>query len=116
MTTKQMSVGVAIDPAVETTLVVSPTSVTLGLNAGAAVPSKPLAKVSGGTPPYTCVAANPLPPGLTFEVNKNGDIYALGTPTATAPTTVQVLLDISDSAPDATGTATVVTKKSGWGK
>jgi hypothetical protein len=101
MTTKMFSVGISVDPATTSSLSIRPASVNLTLIVGAEAPSTPIAFVSGGVPPYTCTpsaGSASLPAGITFAIDKSGNLYPVGTPTTEGTTTEQVLLDVSDSA------------------
>ena len=82
-------------------LTVTPSTLTQSLTVGVAVSSSAVAVVSGGTPPYTyALDANsgPMPTGVTFNEDGNGNIFLAGTPTVAGASTSPVLLDITDSA------------------
>jgi hypothetical protein len=82
-------------------LVVTPTSNTFNLVVGTPADGTAVAVVSAGTPPYTYsldAASGPLPTGVTFAEDSNGNITLAGTPTVAGTSTTPVLLDINDSA------------------
>ncbi len=82
-------------------LVVTPASATENLTVGTAADGTAVAVVSGGVPPYTYAldsASGPLPTGVTFAEDGNGNITLAGTPTVAGTSASPVLLDITDSA------------------
>jgi hypothetical protein len=82
-------------------LTVTPATQTFSLTVGTAVPTAPVAVVSGGVPPYSYAldaASGPLPTGVTFSEDGSGNISLTGTPTVAGSSTTPVLLDITDSA------------------
>ena len=96
----QLSVTFNVAPA-PAALAVTPTSVTQNLQVGVVVPATPIAQVTGGVAPYEyALDANsgPLPPGVTFSEDGNGNIFLVGTPTAAGTSPSPVILDITDSA------------------
>jgi hypothetical protein len=92
-----LSIAAAPPPA----LVATPSTVTLpGETVGVSVPPTPVAQISGGTPPYQSpvvdpASPNPLPPGLSFAIDAQGNVSVSGTPTAAGSGTF--VLDVSDS-------------------
>jgi hypothetical protein len=83
------------------TLAVTPATGSFSLTVGTPVPTTTVAVVSGGVPPYTYAldaASGPLPTGVTFAEDNNGNISLTGTPTVAGTSTTPVLLDINDSA------------------
>jgi hypothetical protein len=84
-----------------TPLTVSPASATENLTVGTPADGTLVATVSGGQPPYNYSldsSSGPLPTGVTFSEDGNGNISLAGTPTVAGSSTTPVLLDISDSA------------------
>lgn len=111
MTTRMLSVGLSVDPSSASTLSLTPLRTSQTLTVGQGAPGGPIASVSGGVKPYSVAlssGSSPLPAGLELSDDKNGNIFLTGTPTAAVPSNLQILIDVSDSAPaDAAGPATV---------
>jgi hypothetical protein len=64
---------------------------------GVAVPPTQITQIQGGTPPFgqpvvDPSSPNPLPPGLSFSTDSNGNVTVSGTPTnaGTGPFTLSV--------------------------
>ncbi len=105
--TVQITVSLNINPAPPPPppppppLVASPSSVSLpDETVGVAVSGVPVAVVSGGTPPFQApvvdpASPNPLPPGLSFDIDASGNVTASGIPEAAGSGTF--VLDVSDS-------------------
>jgi hypothetical protein len=73
------------------------------LQVGVATDGTPVATVTGGVPPYQYALdpnSDPMPPGVNFAEDGNGDITLAGTPTTAGDygNVNGVLLDITDSA------------------
>ena len=82
-------------------LTVTPATDSINLTQGVAADGTPVATVTGGVPPYSYALdpnSGPLPPGVTFNEDGNGNITLAGTPTAPGSSTEPVELDITDSA------------------
>ena len=127
MATKMLSVGLSIEPATKSTLVITPLNLNNTLTVGVGAPGNPIAIVSGGVKPYTVApsaGSAALPNGLSFTVDNNGNIFLAGTPTEAVASNLQILLDVSDSsastvtapAPVATAATPTTSKKKAWGE
>lgn|SRR5208282_2160295 len=97
MSNKMLSLGLSIEPSSTAAFSVVPTATNLTLTVGTAAPTFPIAKVVGGVPPYVLTPSVPLPAGLSFTDDKSGNIYLDGTPTVAVPSTIQILVVVSDS-------------------
>jgi len=93
--TVNFTVGGGVQP-----LVVTPAVADLALTVGTPADGTPVAVVTGGRAPYTYslnAASGPLPPGVNFAEDSNGNITLVGTPTEAGTGTSPVLLDIFDA-------------------
>jgi hypothetical protein len=82
-------------------LTVTPSSNTFNLTVGTPADGTAVGVVSGGTPPYSYAldpSSGPMPTGVTFAEDSNGNITLAGTPTSAGTSSTPVLLDITDSA------------------
>ena len=89
--------------AVNNPLTVTPTSDQFDLTVGTPADGTPACTVTGGQAPYTYTMdanSDPMPPGISFDEDGNGNVTLAGTPTTsgTYGTTNGCLLDITDSA------------------
>lgn len=119
MATKMLSLGLTVDqaavPATVTALTVIPKHASRTLQVGVAVSNTPIAEIEGGTPPYKVVASvgsGSLPAGVVITSSANS-IYLTGTPTMAGTSSVQILLDVSDS--EAKTASATPAKKGTWG-
>lgn len=80
-------------------LAVNPSQDNVTGTVGTALDGTAVAQVTGGTAPYNYaldVASDPMPDGVSFAEDGNGNISLTGTPTTAG--TANVILDITDSA------------------
>lgn len=99
--TVKITVSLSIAAAPPSPLVATPDTVSLPAETvGVVVSPTPVALISGGTPPYSQPVVdpsspNPLPPGLSFAIDAQGNLSVSGTPQAAGSGTF--VLDVTDS-------------------
>lgn len=114
MSEVQFKATMEVAPAAAQPLAVTPSTEDFpSLQVGVEVADTVIAEVTGGVPPYNYALdanSDPLPPGITFAEDGNGNISLDGTPTEAGDFggTNGILLDITDSA--GTGTQLSVKK------
>jgi Putative Ig domain len=84
-----------------TPLTVTPATGDFELVVGSPVDGTPVGVVTGGQAPYTYAldpSSDPMPAGVSFAEDGNGNITLAGTPTAATTQALNVVLDITDSA------------------
>lgn len=101
MSQVQLSVSFNVAAPAPPPLVVTPATANIDLTVGVPADGTAVASVTGGVAPYNYApdpASGPLPDGVTFAEDGNGNITLAGTPTTAGASTSPVLLDITDSA------------------
>jgi hypothetical protein len=82
-------------------LTVTPASGTFNLTVGTPADGTAVCVVSGGQAPYSYAldpASGPMPTGVTFAEDANGNVTLAGTPSVAGTSSSPVLLDITDAA------------------
>jgi hypothetical protein len=97
----QIQLEVDIEVAAQSQLLqVTPNPASEDLTVGVDATGTAVATVTGGVPPYGYAldpASPPMPDGVSFMEDGNGNITLSGTPTTATNGSVAVLLDITDS-------------------
>lgn len=111
----QLQISFDIAPAAGQPLTVTPAQTTINGTVGVPLDGTSVAQVTGGTQPYSYAldsASDPVPDGVSFSEDGNGNITLTGTP-ATAGVTDNVILDIVDASGNQAQVKTKIARKIG---